>query len=85
MSLTEKTIVDKIEVLENCIIQVRQANVVERDGKEIARTFHRYVLLPGADLAGQEPKIIAIANALWTQEVIDAYINSLPKLPNGEV
>jgi hypothetical protein len=77
MVLTEKNVIDKIEILENCIIQVRLANVVERDGVEIARTFNRYVLVPGADLSGQDTKIVSIANVLWTQEVVDAYNNSL--------
>jgi hypothetical protein len=64
--LTEKTIVDKIEVLESNHIQVRQANIIEKDGVEITRTFHRYVLSPGDSLEGQDTKVIAIANAVWS-------------------
>jgi len=73
MSLTEKTIIDKIEVLENGIIQVRQATIVERDGVELARTYHRWTLTPGQDLAGQEQRVVDIANAVWTSEVVSAY------------
>jgi hypothetical protein len=73
MALTEKTIIDKIEVLENGILQIRQANIVERDGIELARTYHRWSLTPGQDLAGQEQRVIDIANAVWTIEVISAY------------
>jgi hypothetical protein len=73
MALTEKTIIDKIEVLENGIIQVRQATIVERDGVELARTYHRWTLTPGQDLSGQEQRVIDIANAAWTTEVISAY------------
>lgn len=76
MSLTEKTIVDKVEVLENGIIQVRQANIIEKDGKELMRNFHRYTLAPGADLTDQDSKIIAIANAVWTEEILSAYQTS---------
>lgn len=77
MSLSEKTIVDKIEVLENGAIQVRQANIIEKDGKEIARSFHRHVLQPGDDLSSQDPKVVAIANAVWTPEVISTYQTQL--------
>jgi hypothetical protein len=77
MALTEKTITDKIEVIENNSIQVRTANIIEKDGTEIARTFHRHVLAPGDDLTNQDPKVQAIANAVWTEEVIAAYQASL--------
>jgi hypothetical protein len=73
MALTEKTIIDKIEVLESNSIQVRSANVIEKDGTELTRTFHRHVLAPGADLTNEDPKVQAIANAIWTEEVIAAY------------
>lgn len=77
MSLLEKNVIDKIEVLENGIIQVRQANIIERDGVEIAKTYHRWTLTPGQDLTGQEQKVIVIANTVWTSEVIQNYQNSL--------
>lgn len=63
--LTEKTVIDKIEVLETNHIQVRQANIIERDGIEVTRTYHRYVLSQGDDLTDQDPKVVAIANAIW--------------------
>jgi len=73
MALTEKNIIDKIEVLENGIIQVRQATIVERDGVEIAKNYHRWTLTPGQDLTGQEQRVIDIATAVWTPEVVAAY------------
>lgn len=73
MALTERNTIDKIEILENGIIQVRQANIVERDGLEIAKTYHRWTLVPGQDLSGQEQRVVDIAKAVWTQEVISAY------------
>lgn len=63
--LTEKTIIDKIEIVNENIIQIRQAKIIERDGEEIARNFHRSVLSPGDSLEGQDPKVIAVANAVW--------------------
>jgi hypothetical protein len=77
MALIEKQIVDLVELVQSNHIQVRTANIIEKDGKEIARTFHRHVLAPGDDVSGQDPKVQAIANAVWTEEVIAAYQASL--------
>jgi hypothetical protein len=79
MALTEKTIIDKIEVIENNSIQVRTATIIEKDGTELTRTFHRHVLSPGDDVSAEDPKVQAIANAIWTEEVIEAYQASLIK------
>jgi len=73
MALTEKTIIDKIEVIENSSIQVRTATIIEKDGTELTRTFHRHVLAPGDDTSAEDPKVQAIANAIWTEEIIAAY------------
>ena len=77
MALIEKQKVDLIEVIENGILQVRTANIIERDGVEVTRTFHRHVLSPGADVTNEDPKVQAIANAVWTEEVIAAYQASI--------
>lgn len=77
MALTEKTIVDLVELVQSNHIQVRRANIIEKDGKEIAKTFHRHVLTPGDDVSGEDPKVQAIANAVWTEEVIATYQASL--------
>ena len=77
MALIEKTLVDKVELVENNSIQVRTATIIERDGTEISRTFHRHVVHPGEDVSNEDPKIQAIANAIWTEEVIAAYRASL--------
>ena len=48
MALSESIEYDKIEVVgEYKLVQVRRATVVKKDGTEIARSFHRYVLEPG--------------------------------------
>lgn len=73
MALTEKIIVDQIELTETNHIQVRTATIIERDGTEISRTFHRHVVTPGEDISNEDAKVQAIANAIWTAEVIAAY------------
>ena len=73
MALTENTSIDKIEVVNDWNIQVRQATVIEKDGEQVARTFHRWVLTPDMDISGQEQKVQDICNAAWTDEVKSAY------------
>jgi hypothetical protein len=73
MALTKEEVTDKIEVLENGTIQVRCATRVLEDGVVLSSSFHRHVLSPNDDLTDQDPKIVAIANATWTPEVIAAY------------
>jgi len=73
MALTETTKVDQIELTETNTIQIRTATIIERDGIEISRTFHRHVVVPGDDVSTEDPKVQAIANAIWTPEVIAAY------------
>ena len=73
MALTETTKVDQIELTAINTIQVRTANIIEKDSVEIARTLHRHVVAPGDDISNEDPKVQAIANAIWTEEVIAAY------------
>ena len=73
MALTESTNIDVIEIVNNWNIQVRQATVIEKDGKQVARTFHRWVLTPDSDISGQEQKVKDICNVAWTPEVRQAY------------
>jgi len=81
MALTERTEEDKIEVVGPYkIIQVRTATIVERDGMELTRAFHRKALAPDADVSGESAEVQAIAGAVWTQEIKDAYNDTADKL-----
>jgi hypothetical protein len=73
MALTETVNIDRIEVANDWNIQVRQATVIEKDGVQVARSFHRWVLTPDSDISGQEQKVQDICNAAWTDEVKSAY------------
>lgn len=73
MALTERTEIDRVEVVNSWVIQVRQATIIERDGEFVSRTFHRWVLTPDMDISDQEQKVKDIANAAWTPEVRQAY------------
>jgi len=60
-------------VTENGIILYREATRIIEDGVELTKTYHRSSLTPGQDLTGQPDKVIAIAQAAWTADVIAAY------------
>ena len=94
MALAETIFVDKCEVVSVAstycagnqkviTIQVRKADVIEKDGVEIARTFHRHAIAPGSvgigttlvptDISGEEPVVQSVANAVWTADNKEAY------------
>ncbi len=59
------------------IIQCRRADIIEKDGTEVGRTYHRHVRMPGDDVSEDCAELQAVASAIWTQEVIDAYLASI--------
>ena len=84
MVLTERCENDKIEIVgQYKAVQVRCATVIERDGVEVTRSFHRHVLHPGTlgegdvlvetDLSDQDADVQAICNAAWTAEVKESW------------
>ena len=88
MALSESIEYDKIEVVgQYKSVQVRKATVIKKDGKEVARTFERYVLDVGdldasdnlvvTDLSSQPAEVSAICNAAWTTSVKNAWKEKL--------
>lgn len=73
MSIEKQTVIDQITVTENGIILYRQATKIIEDGVELTKTYHRTSLTPGQDLTGQPAQVAAIANTVWTEEVVAAY------------
>ena len=74
MALTERTVEDKIEIVGDYKhIQVRTATIIERDGAEISRSFHRHVISPLDDVSSESAEVQAIAAAIHTDEVKAAY------------
>ena len=76
MALSETIEYDKIEIVTPYKhVQVRKASVVKKDGKELARSFERYVLTPDMDLSQRsEPnEVVAICNTVCTTEVKEAW------------
>jgi hypothetical protein len=73
MAITKELIVDRIEVLENGVIQVRTRTSIMEDGKQISGTFHRHVVAPGDDYSKQDARVKAICAATHTAAVVAAY------------
>jgi hypothetical protein len=73
--ITEKTIIDKIEVLHTGDVQIRQANQVIKDGAIIASTYHRRTISifeQNPDLSQLDEVTRSIVEAARTQERLDA-------------
>jgi hypothetical protein len=77
MSLSKIEVVDRIEVLESGVIQVRTATRIMEDGKAISNTFHRHAIAPGDDYSAEADRVKAICAATHTADVISAYEASL--------
>ena len=73
MALAEQKVIDKIEVVENGTLQVREATRILKDGDQIAQTYHRWSFAPGSDISEMPANVQAIAAAAWTPAVIAAY------------
>ena len=63
----------------NSIIQCRRADIIEKDGKEVGRTYHRHTRAPGEDVSEDCAELQSVAAALWTADVISAYQASIAK------
>ena len=71
--LEKKLVIDKIEVLEDGQMQIRQATKIFEDGAELTKSYHRWVIAPGDDVSPQSDRIKAVAGVIHTKEVIDKY------------
>ena len=67
---------DKIELLAVQTwtnIQVRTATIVNDDGVELSRNFHRHVLDPNSDVSGQTDAVKKLAEIYFTDEAKAAH------------
>ena len=94
MALNKTTLVDKCEVVSVGstyttnnwkVLQVRTATVIDEDGTELSRSFHRKVIDPGTltgvgltgititDVSGEDASVQAIAGAVFDATCLEAY------------
>lgn len=78
MALTERTLDDKIEIVgEYKHIQIRTATIIERDGVEISRSFHRRAIAPLDDISNESDEIKALAAVVHTDKVKAAWATKI--------
>ncbi|CAB5222983.1 hypothetical protein UFOVP372_45 [uncultured Caudovirales phage] len=71
--LEKVTVVDRIEVVESGVVQVRVCTRIMEDGKQISGTFHRHVVVPGADYSAEDARVKVICAATHTADIVAAY------------
>ena len=87
MTLEKKVTQDKIEVIATGdfkAIQVRTKTAIVEDGTELSSSYHRHVVMPTDDLTAESAEVVAIANAVFTQEMKDRYEDSQASQTLGE-
>lgn len=83
--LEERSNIDSINVTDAGHIEVRRVDRIVKDGVEVARTYHRHTLAPGADLSSQDARVVAVAKAAWTPDVIAAHKAANPSVGAANV
>lgn len=84
MAITKTIVDDKIEIVTDFKhLQIRQATIIKEDGTELSRSFHRRMVHCGtidtsdnfvdADISSETTEVKAIAAAVWTQSIKDAW------------
>jgi hypothetical protein len=74
MAITKETQIGKIEVVGKYkSVQVRTDIVIVEDGTELSRKYQRHALMPDADITNEHADVQAVCNAVWTQDVKDAW------------
>ena len=74
MALTERTVIDKYEIVGDFKqIQCRHATIIERDGVEISRSFHRYVIAPSSDVTSEPQEVQDLVAVVHTDAIKAAY------------
>jgi len=73
MALNKTVLEDKIEIVGiHKAIQIRTATVIDEDGAELSRSFHRHVVNAGDDYSNESAEVQAICAVFHTRDVIAA-------------
>lgn len=73
MTLTKEIVIDRIEILEDGQLQVRQVTRILEDGKIISQAFHRHVVAPGDDMTMENERVRKVANLLHDKATVDEF------------
>ena len=90
MALKKEVKYDKIEVVGDYkAVQVREATVISEGTEakgyiELSRSFHRHVLHPDSDISGEPKEVQDVCNAVWSDEVKQAWAASKQEADSPE-
>ena len=74
MAIIKETLIGQMEIVGKYkSVQVRTDTIVKEDDSELSRSYHRHVLHPDADITNEHADVHAVCNAVWTQDVKDAW------------
>ena len=74
MALTKQKVQDKLEIVSQFKhIQIRYSNQIIEDGNVISESYERTVVSCGDYDAADQHNVRAVADAIWTPELIAAY------------
>ena len=74
MALTKQKVQDKIEIVSDFKhIQIRYSNQILEDGVKLSESYERTVVSCGDYAAADEHNVRAIADAVWTADLITKY------------
>ena len=80
--LTEQNAISAITILEDGQLQIRRSRRVYDGATMLSEQYHRHVLEPGQSLAQEDARVRAVARALWTPEVIQAFTQARAAVRN---
>lgn len=78
-------VIDSINVTEVGILEIRTATKIMEDSVELSKSYHRHCLAPADDISGEDVKTQAIASAVWTPEVVEAYESMLASAASAPI
>ncbi len=85
MAITKLTSNEVIEVVgEYKLIGVKKITTINEDGEVISKSNHRSTYSPDTDVSTLDADVAAVASAVWTQEVKDAYQAYVATLPQPD-
>lgn len=73
MTIEKQTVVDKIEVVESGVVQVRTATRFIENDSVVSTSLHRHIVAPGDDYSTEDDRVQSICAATHTVDVIAAY------------
>ena len=79
MALSKERVQDKIEIVGKFkAIQLRYADQIVEDGNVISQSYHRDMIVCGDYAKADEHNVRAIADAVWTADLIAEFQATLP-------